>query len=33
VALAVGLWTKQVIWAILAGFGALYTGLAVAQLL
>lgn len=27
VALAVGLWTRQVIWAIVAGFAALYAGL------
>ncbi len=33
VALAVGLWTRQVIWAILAGFGALYMGLFVAGVL
>ncbi|MFZ3582229.1 AzlD domain-containing protein [Loktanella sp. DJP18] len=33
VALAVGLWTRQVIWAILAGFAALYAGLFVAGLL
>ncbi len=30
VALAVGLWTRQVIWAILSGFAALYIGLFVA---
>ena len=30
VALAVGLWTKAVIWAIVAGFAALYAGLFVA---
>ncbi|WP_394154646.1 AzlD domain-containing protein [Loktanella salsilacus] len=33
VALAVGLWTRQVIYAILAGFGALYAGLVVAHVL
>ena len=33
VALAVGLWTRQVIWAIVAGFAALYAGLFVAGLL
>ncbi len=33
VALAVGLWTRQVIWAIVAGFGALYAGLFVAGLI
>ena len=33
VALAVGLWTKAVIWAIVAGFAALYTGLFVAGLM
>jgi hypothetical protein len=33
VALAVGLWTKAVIWAIFAGFAALYVGLFAASLL
>ena len=33
VALAVGLWTKAVIWAIVAGFAALYAGLFVAGLM
>ena len=33
VALAVGLWTRQVIWAIVAGFAALYAGLFVAGLM
>lgn len=33
VALAVGLWTRQVIWAIVAGFAALYAGLVVAGLM
>ena len=32
-ALCVGLWTRQVIWAIVAGFAALYAGLFVAGLL
>ncbi|SEN31531.1 Branched-chain amino acid transport protein [Loktanella fryxellensis] len=33
VALAVGLWTRAVIWSIVAGFMALYAGLGVAALL
>lgn len=33
VALVVGLWTKAVIWAILAGFAALYVGLFVTGLM
>ena len=33
VALAVGLWTKEVIWAIVAGFAALYAGLFVAGMM
>ncbi len=32
VALGVGVWTRQVIWAILAGFAALYAALAAGAL-